>query len=145
MPKDTAAAFRKYVDEPSHRAALAACKEMTSDAETLKLNPDFPRRLKAKERKLFERLVFKCENPGQEVFANFAGASREAALAVDSPLASVRVVLDTIRPCTPQASDSTAPVSALGAARAPSTACTAQQCTTGEVKTVNNRILCVCR
>lgn len=143
MPKDTAPAFRKYLEDPSRRAALEACKETTTDIE--KLNPNFPRPLKRKDRKLFERLLFACDKPGPDVFASFGAASREAALATDAPMASIRLVLDTIPATGTRLSSSSASAKALGAPRAAAAACTLQRCYSGDLRRVNNFWACTCQ
>jgi hypothetical protein len=132
LPHGTSAEFRKYLEEPGRRAALEACKETTNDVESRKLKPDFPRPLKLKERKLFERLLFTCTSPGPDVFANFGAASQEVAVATSSPLGSIRIVFDTI----PNAA---APRSAARAA------CRAQRCFSGEVRYVNDLATCTCK
>jgi hypothetical protein len=132
LPKGTSAEFRKYLEEPGRRAALEACKETTNDAESSKLKPDFPRPLKPKERKLFERLLFTCTSPSPDVFANFSAASQEVAAATGSPLASTRIVFDTIpNAATPRS-----------AAKA---ACRVQRCYSGELRYTNDLNTCTCK
>jgi hypothetical protein len=144
-PKDSVAAFRKYLDEPSHRAGLEVCKETTNDAQSKKLNANFPRPLKAKEKRLFERLLFKCSSPGPEVFSALGAASREAALATAAPPDSIRVVLDTIASCDVAQCGSVDPAAGKTAAKASAVPCTPQQCYTGEVRSVNDPRACICR